>query len=104
MARKVEWAGSAWIDLAEIAEYLERDSPSYAGAFVREVREASRSLRSFSERGRIVPELQDPNLRELILGSYRLLYRVYENEVRIIGIVHGARDFNRYRGDRPGKD
>ena len=81
MARKVVWTGAAWIDLAEIAEYIEEDSPSYAAALVREIRDASRTLRIFSERGRVVPELENPSIRELILGSYRLIYRVLDVEI-----------------------
>jgi len=43
MARKVTWTKSARIDLEEVADYIGKDSPNYAGAFVREVRDAARS-------------------------------------------------------------
>jgi plasmid stabilization system protein ParE len=51
------------------------------------------SLRELSERGRVVPELADPSIREVFAFSYRLMYRVVDDEVQILAIVHGARDF-----------
>jgi hypothetical protein len=45
-----------------------------------------------AERGRIVPEFADPTIRELIVRSYRLIYRVSDEDVSIIGFIHGARD------------
>jgi plasmid stabilization system protein ParE len=52
MARKVTWTQSAWRDLEEIAEYIAKDSPHYAAAFVLEARDAARSLTRVAERGR----------------------------------------------------
>lgn len=53
MARKVKWTAAAWNDLEEAADYIARDSPNYAAALVREVREAARSL---SRCGRARPD------------------------------------------------
>lgn len=41
--------------------------------------------------GRIVPELDEPNIRELILRNYRIIYRILEKEVQIIRLFHGSR-------------
>jgi plasmid stabilization system protein ParE len=92
MARKITWTKSAWIDLEEVADYIGKDSPNYAGAFVREVRDAARSLAYLSERGRTVPEFNDPSIRELFVRSYRLIYQVTMQTVYIVGFIHGARD------------
>jgi toxin ParE1/3/4 len=94
MARKVTWTESAWIDLEEVADYIAKDSPHYAGAFIREVRDAARSLAYLAERGRIVPEFNDPLIRELIVKSYRLIYKVTEQTTYILGFIHGARDLS----------
>ncbi len=51
MARKVKWTAAAWSDLEEAADYIARDSPNYAAALVREVREAARSLSCLAGRG-----------------------------------------------------
>ena len=92
MARKVTWTESAWADLEEAADYIARDSPYYAAGFVHEVREAARVLISQSQIGRVVPELNNAGIRELIVRNYRLIYQIKENTVYIIGFIHGARD------------
>ena len=92
MARRVTWTESAWADLEAAAEYIEKDSPRYAAAFVREMRDASRSLANLSERGRIVPEFDDSIIRELLVRSYRMIYRVGDDRVVVLGLIHGARD------------
>jgi len=76
-----------------VADYIAEDSRHYAAAFVREVRDAARTLATFAERGRVVPELSDPAVRELLVGRYRLMYRLAETTVQIVAFVHGARDF-----------
>ena len=90
--RSVKWAQVAWDDLEQIANYVARDSEYYAAALVRRIREAARSLESLSERGRVVPELGDPNVRELIVGNYRLIHEVTPETIFILGVIHGARD------------
>jgi len=95
MARKVEWTDPAWNDLAGVAEYIARDSEYYAAAFVQEIKEAAASLAQFAERGQIVPEFGDPSIRELLVKSYRLVYRVSEKRVVILTLIHGARRIGR---------
>lgn len=92
MARKIAWTESAWNDLEDAAEYIRRDSVHYAAAFVREVRDAARSLAYLSERGRIVPEFDDPSIREFFVRSYRLIYHLKGRFVFIVAFIHGARD------------
>jgi toxin ParE1/3/4 len=92
MDRKIIWTESAWRDLEEAAEYIAKDSQHYAAAFVHEARDASRSLQLLAERGRVVPEFSDVTIRELFVRSYRLIYRVSERVVYILGFIHGARD------------
>ncbi len=92
MAWKVKWTETAWSDLEEAADYIAKESPHYAAAFVRETRDAARSLAYLAERGRVVPEFDDTSIRELFVRSYRLIYQVTEQVVYIIGFVHGARN------------
>jgi toxin ParE1/3/4 len=66
-------------DLEEAANYVAKDSQYYAAAFVQEVRDAVNSLSELALRGRIVPELDDPSVREIIVRSYRVIYRVSEH-------------------------
>ena len=92
MARTVKWTEIAWTDLEKVSDYIAKDSRYYAAAFVREVRDAARSLAYLAERGRIVPEFGDPAIRELFVRRYRLIYQVTDQTAYIIGFIHGARD------------
>ena len=91
MAREVVWAESAADDLAEVANYIAKDSEFYAAAVVRELIEAARSLDLFAQRGRIVPEYSDAAIRQLLVRDYRLIYEVGKTAVHVLRIVHGAR-------------
>ncbi len=92
MARKVTWSYEANEDLKAIADYIARDSAFYAAAFVREIFDASSSLDMFSKMGRIVPEIGNPDIRELFVREYRLIYSVEEPRIVILGLIHGRRD------------
>lgn len=59
--------------------------------------EPAASLATFSERGRIVPELNDPAIREIFVFRYRLLYQVQDERVLVVAFLHGARDFATWR-------
>jgi len=76
MARQVVWSYEATADLDTIANYIARDSKFYAASFVQEILDASYSLKMFGERGRVVPELDNPNIRELLIKEYRLIYHI----------------------------
>ncbi|HEX2095457.1 MAG TPA: type II toxin-antitoxin system RelE/ParE family toxin [Longimicrobiaceae bacterium] len=92
MDRRVIWSEPALNDLKAAAEFIARDSPRYASVFVGRVRDAARSLAWMHERGRRVPEVEDPNVRELFVSRYRLIYEVAGGAVYILAFVHGARD------------
>ena len=92
MARQVVWTETAWRDLEHTADYIAQDSPGYAAAFVERIRDQARSLDELAFRGRMVPELGDPSVRELLLGNYRLLYEIHDKTIYILGLIHGARD------------
>lgn len=92
MARRIAWTEAAWGDLEQAADYIARDSPTYAASLVRQLRDRARSLEEMPERGRVVPELGDRRVRELIAGSYRLIYEMGADEVVVLAVVHGARD------------
>ena len=58
---------------------------------------AAESLSTLGERGRVVPELREPSIREIFVFRHRLVYEVRPDAVRIIAFLHGARDFERWR-------
>jgi plasmid stabilization system protein ParE len=93
MDRTVNWTLAALADLEAAGDYIARDSPHYAASLITEILAAGRSLAVLSERGRHVPELTDPHLRELIVSPYRLIYRVEGDGVWILALIHARRDF-----------
>lgn len=95
MARKIVWSHGADTDLDSIAGYIARDSRFYAAAFVREIKQASLTLKTFCERGRVVPELDQPNTREILIRDYRLIYKIEGSRVVIVALIHGARDLKK---------
>ena len=90
---RVVWTRPARDDLREIRTYIARDSAHYARVVVTQLLTAVDALRDFPLAGRVVPELARPSLRELIQGAYRIVYRLTADEVQILAVVHGARQF-----------
>lgn len=90
---EVIWSPSALDDIATIAEYIARDSPEVASLFVRRLMEATDRLQEFPLSGRMIPEINESDAREVIYGVYRIMYRVAGEEIWITGVVHGARDW-----------
>ena len=77
MARRVIWAPRSRYDLHLAREYISRDTPEGARKFVQAVIHAGRSLAEFSERGRVVPELGEPGVREVFVSRYRVIYEIF---------------------------
>ncbi|MDP2983810.1 MAG: type II toxin-antitoxin system RelE/ParE family toxin [Candidatus Latescibacter sp.] len=96
MDREVVWTNPAWDDVEEIADYIARDSAYYAAAFIEEMKETAISLSGFAERGQVVPEFSEESIRELLVRSYRLIYKISENRVSILAIIHCAQRPWRY--------
>ena len=94
-ARRVVWTEHARYMLDEAIAYVAQDSPPAAQRLLIEALDAAASLDVFSERGRIVPELDQPNIRQLLVQRYRLLCEVTHAEVHILAFIHGARDLTR---------
>ena len=90
----VEWSGPAKRDLKKIYDYIAEDSQYYARTVVQNIVEKSESLEQFPKVGRLVPEISDPDVREIFIYSYRLIYEVKPKRVGILAIVHGKRDFS----------
>ena len=95
--RTVVWSQSAQRALGEVIEYIAKDSLSAAGHVLEAALDVAASLATLSERGRVVPELDDPIIREVFVFRYRLMYRVEEARVVVVAFVHGASDFAAWR-------
>lgn len=90
MARLI-WTIQAIDDIECICEYIARDSQNYARTFAQNIVSSVKKLELLPASGRAVPELGDENIRELILGNYRVIYRLGTDVVEILTIYHSAR-------------
>ena len=88
---KVIWSPSALNDVDLIAEYISRDSVDRASLFVLRIIEATDRLQEFPKSGRIIPEFDDENRREIIYGDYRIMHLIENEQVWITAVVHGSR-------------
>ena len=91
MAHKVIWTERAVNDLASACEFVERDSPVCSSVLADDVYLGVARLAEFPGIGRIVPEVRSPDFRELIVGSYRVVYRVFKDHVAVIRVYHCSR-------------
>ena len=78
-------------DLREITRFISHDKPTTALHFARRIITTIKQLRQFPQMGRIVPEEQDKNLRELIYGNYRIIYRLQNKVIEVLTIHHSSR-------------
>jgi len=70
---EVRWTDESLADMEEIAKFISKDSPRYAGIQVQRFFDHAVLLETQPYLGRMVPELEREDVRELILGSYRLI-------------------------------
>lgn len=89
---QVRWSLTAGNDLQDIEKFIARDSVLHAITFVDRVVESAETLLKTPRIGRIVPEFNRPDLRELIFRDYRIVYLLQDNEAFILRVVHGSRD------------
>jgi toxin ParE1/3/4 len=88
---KVRWTEAAARRLEEIRAHVARDDDDASAQLAEALLRLGESLRTLAMRGRPVPELPELNLRELIHGNYRLVYRVRGRSVEILTVFEGHR-------------
>jgi addiction module RelE/StbE family toxin len=91
MAYRVVWAGRAVEDLEAIANYIAQDSPAYASVVLKNILHQTRTIARFPHSSRKVPEFDDEDIREVPAYSYRIIYRLEQNDVIITAVIHGKR-------------
>ncbi|MCJ7542353.1 MAG: type II toxin-antitoxin system RelE/ParE family toxin [Desulfobacterales bacterium] len=86
---RIIWSPLAVERAADIAEYISRDNPTAAEKWIDTVFSKVEQLKSVPESGRIVPEINSKDFRELIYGNYRIIYRLEKIQVSILTTRHG---------------
>ena len=86
---KIIWSPLAIDKTSEIAEYIAKDKPIVAQDWVNKIFQKVDILKSSPEIGRIVPEVGRKDIRELIFGNYRIIYRLENKSISILTVRHG---------------
>jgi len=90
---KLRWTTRARRDLIGIGRYIARDDPAAAHRWIVRLRQRARAAARRRLSGRVVPELQRADVREVLLRNYRLVYRLRDNEIHMLTVFEGHRRF-----------
>jgi len=90
---EVRWTDQAVADLQAIREFITRDSPRYGRLVAERLFNATERLETFRLSGRIVPELGRDDVREILVGEYRLVHKVSAGTVIMLTIFRSSRLF-----------
>jgi toxin ParE1/3/4 len=88
---RVRWTSRSIQDLREIGAFIARDNPNAARRWVARLKERAWKAAPFPYGGRIVPELNREDVREVFLKSYRIVYRIFPDFIEILTVFEGHR-------------
>ncbi len=90
----LRWTDRAQRDLLAIGRYIARDNPAAARQWVERLRERAQQAATAPHAGRMVPELQREDIREVFLRTYRIVSRVREQTIDVLTVFEGHRRFD----------
>ncbi len=91
MAARLIWSETALRDLEQLASYIAADSPHWAEATLARIIATAEKATAFPASGRVVPEYDDPDVREVLWRHYRIIYAIGAGELVVLTVIHGAR-------------
>ena len=97
---QVFWTPQVVADLEAIRNFIARDSPRYGELVTEAIRRAIRRLRTFPRSGHVVEELGDPNIREVIVGTYRVVYFLRQARAEILTVFTERKTLRRRNAPR----
>ena len=89
----VIWTARATRDLIDIHRYISHDKPKTATRWIHRIRHRAKNAAENPLFGRIVSELQQAEIREVLLGDYRIVYQILDNDILILTVFNGHRLF-----------
>lgn len=93
---QIIWTNRARKDLKQISEYISRDSAVYAQNQINRIYKKTEILIQLPLVGKVVTEVNDRSIREIIEGNYRIIYRIAKpNQIDILAVHHGARNLRK---------
>ena len=81
---KIIWSPLAVDQVRDIASYIALDKPAIAVEWAEKIFNSVEVLLEFPESGRVVPEINRQEIRELVLGNYRLIYKLEQKEILVL--------------------
>jgi len=87
---KVFWTQTAVENLSAIYTYIAQNSLQYAARIVDRITRRSEQIANFPFSGRTVPEFETEQIREVIEGSYRIIYYIKAEQIEVLAIIHGS--------------
>ena len=97
MTLRLRWTEQAVAQLSAIAEQIATSSPVYAETIVDRIVHRLTQAQRFPESGRMVPEYERTEIRELIEFPYRVIYRCGPESIDVVAIVHSRQDLGEHR-------
>jgi toxin ParE1/3/4 len=90
---KVRLSSEARQDLIAIGDYIARDNPSRARSFIGELTGECASLATMPLRHPLMPRYEAKGIRRRVHGNYQIFYRIDGNQIYVVRVLHGARDY-----------
>lgn len=87
----IDWSVDAARQLCEIYESISVDSTRYVLRVVERITARTKQLAFFPYSGESVAEYRDERIRQVIVGVYRVIYRVESERIVVLSVIHGAR-------------
>lgn len=88
---EINWTKQSVRDLEAIGDYISRDSPKIAQIFVNRILDNVMRLEAFPLSGRVVPEISQENIREIVFRNYRIVYIMDDEVIHILTIFHASK-------------
>ncbi len=93
---RIEWLKIAKNDLKVIYDFIANDSKRYAKKQIEEITKRTQILKKNPSAGKIVEEYGKSEVRELVEGNYRIIYKIIDSKlIHILMIHHSSRDLNK---------
>lgn len=87
---RVVWTARAQLRLQEIHDYIAQDQPLNAQRMINRLISRGDQIGRHPRSGRIVPEYRQDDIREIIEGAYRIIYRILADRIEVMTLRHGS--------------
>jgi len=85
---KIRWSEKAAERISEIADYIALDAPHAANKWISIILSKEKLILDNPKIGRVVPEIGNESIREILVGQYRLIYEIKQNELTVHTVMN----------------